>query len=125
MLFIDFSSAFNALILVKFIHKIKSPCLNDAICKRISPADHRKSNLMTDTDELCASTGVPQGGTFRPLLFPLQTSDRVATSSKTSIVQYADDTTIVGLISSNDGSHHRAEEGNVVRRSQENYLVLN
>ncbi|KAI3361349.1 hypothetical protein L3Q82_013530 [Scortum barcoo] len=51
---------------------------------------------------LVLSTGTPQGCVLSPALFTLFTSDCSAIHSTNTIVKFADDTTIVGLISDND-----------------------
>ncbi|KAI3372400.1 hypothetical protein L3Q82_022681 [Scortum barcoo] len=51
---------------------------------------------------LVLSTGTPQGCVLSPALFTLFTSDCSAIHSTNTIVKFADDTTIVGLISDNE-----------------------
>ncbi|KAK3528787.1 hypothetical protein QTP70_011226 [Hemibagrus guttatus] len=55
------------------------------------------------------STGAPQGCVLSPLLFTLLTHNCAAMHSYIHIVKFADDTTVVGLISKNDESAHREE----------------
>lgn len=55
------------------------------------------------------SMGSPQGCVLSPLLFYLLTHDCSATLSSKHIIKFADDTTVVDLISSNDESVYRME----------------
>lgn len=58
-------------------------------------------------------------------MFTLYTHDLVASYDNNVIIKYADETTIIGLISSNDESQNREEVENVVQWSKKNNLLLN
>ena len=51
---------------------------------------------------LILNTGAPQGCVLCPLLYSLFTHDCVATHASNSIIKFADDTTVVGLITNSD-----------------------
>ncbi|KAI3353126.1 hypothetical protein L3Q82_019253, partial [Scortum barcoo] len=74
---------------------------------------------------LVLSTGTPQGCVLSPALFTLFTSDCSAIHSTNTIVKFADDTTIVGLISDNDETHYREEIQHLTQWCSNNNLVLN
>ncbi|KAI3353980.1 hypothetical protein L3Q82_018534 [Scortum barcoo] len=74
---------------------------------------------------LVLSTGTPQGCMLSPALFTLFTSDCSAIHSTNTIVKFADDTTIVGLISDNDETHYREEIQHLTQWCSNNNLVLN
>ncbi|XP_052334968.1 uncharacterized protein LOC127911710 [Oncorhynchus keta] len=58
---------------------------------------------------LILNTGAPQGCVLSPLLYSLFTHDCVATHASNSIIKFADDTTVVGLITNNDETAYREE----------------
>ena len=58
---------------------------------------------------LILSTRVPQGCVLIPLLYSLFTHDFVAMHASNSIIKFADDTTVVGLITNNDEMAYREE----------------
>ncbi|KAF7691443.1 hypothetical protein HF521_011740, partial [Silurus meridionalis] len=113
MLFIDFSSAFNTIIPQHPIEKLNLLGLNTSLCNWIldfltgRPQSVRIGNSISSTTTL--STGAPQGCVLSPLLFTLLTHDCVAMHSSNHIIKFADDTTVVGLISKNDESAYREE----------------
>ena len=60
-----------------------------------------------------------------PLLYSLFTHDCVATHASNSIIKFADDTTVVGLITNNDETAYREEMRALGLWCQENNLSLN
>ncbi|KAI4874761.1 hypothetical protein NFI96_005250 [Prochilodus magdalenae] len=106
MLFIDFSSAFNTIIPAKLIPKLTDLGLNSHLCNgvldfltgrpQVVRVGHRFSSTLT------LSTGAPQGCVLSPLLYSLFTHDCVARHTSNTIFKFADDTTILGLITDGD-----------------------
>ncbi len=111
MLFIDFSSAFNTIIPQQLINKLNLLGLNNSLCNWIldfltgRPQSVRVGHNTSSTTTL--STGAPQGCVLSPLLFTLLTHYCTAKFSSNHIIKFADDTTVVGLISNNDETHYR------------------
>lgn len=129
MLFVDYSSAFNTIIPSKLFTKLMDLGLSSSLC-------HWILNFLTDRPQsvrvgkqvspsISLSTGVPQGCVLSPLLYSLYTYDCVATSDTTSIVKFADDTVVVGLISDNIETAYLEEIRNLETWCQENNLLLN
>ncbi|KAI2666784.1 hypothetical protein H4Q32_026480 [Labeo rohita] len=129
MLFIDFSSAFNTIIPQQLINKLNLLGLNTSLCNWIldfltgRPQSVRVGHNTSSTTTL--STGAPQGCVLSPLLFTLLTLDCTATFSSNHIIKFADDTTVVGLISNNDEIHYREEVAQLVEGCGANNLSLN
>ncbi|KAK3553187.1 hypothetical protein QTP86_031764, partial [Hemibagrus guttatus] len=101
MLFVDYSSAFNTII---------------------------PSALTTKLQHLglCPSlTGAPQGCVLSPLLYSLHTYDCVATTNSTTIIKFADDTVVVGLISDNNETAYLEDIRNLENWCKRNNLLLN
>ncbi len=98
MLFIDFSSAFNTII----INKLNLLGLNNSLCNWIldfltgRPQSVRVGLKTSSTTT--QSTGAPQGCVLSLLLFMLLTHDCSAKFSSNHIIKFADDTSVVGLI---------------------------
>ncbi len=66
----------------------------------------------------------PGGCVFSPLLYSLYTHD-CTTHSSNVIVKFADDTTVIGLITDNDETAYREEVSTLTKWCQENHLSLN
>ena len=74
---------------------------------------------------LLLNTWAPQGCVLCPLLYSLLTHDCVATHASNSIIKFADDTTVVGLITNHDQTAYREEVRSLAEWCQENNLSLN
>ncbi|KAK3547213.1 hypothetical protein QTP86_017580, partial [Hemibagrus guttatus] len=106
MLFSDYSSVFNTIIPSTLTTKLEHLGLSPSLCQWTS-------NFLTGRPQavkmgrhvsasLTLSTGAPQGCVLSPLLYSLYTYDCVATTNSTTIIKFADDTVVVGLISDNN-----------------------
>ena len=58
---------------------------------------------------LILNTGAPQGCVLSPLMYSPFTHDCVATHASNSIIKFADDTTVVGLITNGDETAYREQ----------------
>lgn len=81
------------------------------------------NNLLSST--LFMHTGLPQGCVLSPLLYSLCTHDCVTAYDSNTIIKFADDTTVVGLIRGNDETAYRAEVQRMIGWCADNNLVLN
>jgi hypothetical protein len=107
MLFIEYSSAFNTIVPSKLITKLRILGLNTSLCNWIRdfltgrPQVVRVGSNTSAT--LILNTGAPQGCVLSPLLYSLFTHDCMA------IITFADDTTVVTLITDNDETAYSEE----------------
>ena len=129
MLFIDYSSAFNTIILAILVCKLSALGLDPLTCSWISdfltnrPQKVKLGPHFSSTRTL--STGSPQGCVLSPLLYSLYTFDCSPTHLSNTIVKFADDTTVVGLISEGDESAYRDEILKLTSWCSDNNLALN
>ncbi|KAK0133374.1 putative RNA-directed DNA polymerase from transposon BS [Merluccius polli] len=131
MLFIDFSSAFNTIIPEQLICKLDQLGLNTSLCNWIldflseRPQAVRVGN--NTSSSITLSTGAPQGCVLSPLLFTLLThycTPTHSTHSTNHMVKFADDTTLMGLITKNE-THYRKEVKLLTTWCSDNNLLLN
>uniref|UniRef100_A0A3B1IGH8 Reverse transcriptase domain-containing protein n=1 Tax=Astyanax mexicanus TaxID=7994 RepID=A0A3B1IGH8_ASTMX len=129
MLFIDFSSAFNTIIPQNLIRKLSSLGLNTPLCNWIldfltgRPQSVRFGGSTSSTITL--NTGAPQGSVLSPLVFTLLTHDCAEQHSSNSFIKFADDTTVLGLITKGDESAYREEVQRLTDWCTVNNLHLN
>ncbi|KAK3536268.1 hypothetical protein QTP86_000654 [Hemibagrus guttatus] len=71
------------------------------------------------------STGSPQGCVLSPLLFSLYTNGCTSGHQSVKLLKFADDTTLIGLISDGDESAYRGEMNRLVSWCSMNNLELN
>ena len=71
---------------------------------------------------LILNTGAPQRCVISPLLYSLFTHDCVAKHDSNSIIKFADDTMVVGLITDNNETAYREEVRDLAVWCQDNNL---
>uniref|UniRef100_A0A4W5LD23 Reverse transcriptase domain-containing protein n=1 Tax=Hucho hucho TaxID=62062 RepID=A0A4W5LD23_9TELE len=124
MLFIDYSSAFNTIVPSKLITKLRILGLNTSLCNWI--LDFQVVRVGSNTSAtLILDIGAPQGCVLSPLLYSLFTHDCMARHDSNTLIKFADDTTVVGLITDNDETAYREEVRDLAVWCQDNNLSLN
>ncbi len=125
----DYSSAFNTIVPVTLVAKLQTLGLNRSLCSWILGFLTGRSQVVrmgnNTSSPLILNTGAPQGCVLSPLLYSLYTHDCTATHSSNVIVKFADDTTVIGLITDNDEMAYREEVSTLTKWCQENHLLLN
>ncbi|KAK3561055.1 hypothetical protein QTP86_026387, partial [Hemibagrus guttatus] len=129
ILFVDFSSAFNTIIPALLKDKLFQLNVPDSMCSWITDflTDRRQFvRLGTHVSDLQhISTGSPQGCVLSPLLFSLYTTSCTSGHQSIKLLKFADDTTLIGLISDGDESAYRGEIDRLVSWCSMNNLELN
>ena len=130
MLFVDYSSAFNTVLPHKLVVKLEDLGLPHKTCMWIySFLSDRRQRVRVGhhtSTALSLSTGSPQGCVLSPLLYSLYTHDCSPAHHSNTMVKFADDTTVVGLISrGGDEAAYRDEVGQLSTWCKANNLLLN
>ncbi len=122
MLFVDYSSAFNTIVPATLVAKLQTLGLNRSLCSWILDFLTGRSQVVrmgnNTSSPLILNTGAPQGCVLSPLLYS-------CTHSSNVIVKFADDTTVIGLITNNAEMAYREEVSTLTKWCQENHLSLN
>ncbi len=77
------------------------------------------------SNSITLNIGAPQGCVLSPLLYSLYTHDCVSSHSSSSIVKFADDTVVLGLINNEDEAAYLDEVERLTSWCQDNCLSLN
>ncbi len=129
MLFVDYSSAFNTIDPCKLVSKLLNLGLNGILCMWIKDFLTNRPRTVRvgshHSSSLSLSTGVPQGCVLSPLLYSLYTLDCTSTHPSNTIIKFADDTTVVGLISNNNETAYRDGVCKLTEWCKDNNLILN
>ncbi len=129
LLFIDYSSAFNTIVPIKLASKLTVLGLNSSLCDWIQDFLTGRPQVVKvgqfTSNSITLNVGAPQGCVLSPLLYSLYTHDCVSSHSSTSIIKFADDTVVLGLISNNDETAYLDEVERLTSWCQDNGLSLN
>ncbi len=129
LLFIDYSSAFNTIVPTKLAFKLSDLGLNTSLCDWIQDFLTARPQVVKvgqfTSNSITLNVGAPQGCVLSPLLYSLYTHDCVSSHSSTSIVKFADDTVVLGLVSNNDEAAYLDEVERLTSWCQDNCLSLN
>ncbi len=129
MLFVHYIPAFNTIVPTTLVAKLQTLGLNRYLCSWILNFLTGRSQVVgmgnNTSFPLVLNTGAPQGCILSPLLYSLYTHNCTATHSSNVIVEFADDTTVIGLITDNDETAYREEVSALTKWCQENHLSLN
>ncbi len=129
LLFIDYSSAFNTIVPTKLVVKFSDLGLNTSLCDWIQDFLTARPQVVKvgqfTSNSITLNIGAPQGCVLSPLLYSLYTHDCVSSHSSTSIVKFADDTVVLGLINNDDEAAYLDEVERLTSWCQDNCLSLN
>ena len=129
ILFVDFSSAFNTILPGLLQDKLYQLNVPDSLCRWITDflTDRRQHVRLgtTVSDTRTINTGSPQGCVLSPWLFSLYTNCCTSSHQSVKLIKFADDTTLIGLISDGDESAYRREVDRLVSWCSSNNLELN
>jgi len=130
-MYFDFSSAFNTIqpvILGKKLINMGVPhdfitWITNYLTDRSQYVYIRPSDCQSLT--LKSNTGAPQGTVLAPFLFTAYTSDVRADNAKCSLIKFADDTALIGLLVKDDIVAYLEQIETFVSYCTDNYLELN
>ncbi len=129
LLFIDYSSTFNTIVPTKLAVKISDLGLNTSLCDWIQDFLTARPQVVKvgqfTSNSITLNVGAPQGCVLSPLLYSLYTHDCVSSHSSTSIIKFADDTVVLGLINNDDEAAYLEEVERLTSWCQDNCLSLN
>ncbi len=104
---------FNTIIPQQLIHKLVQLGLNMSLCNWLLDFLTGRPQAVwvgsNTSSTITLNTGPPQGCVLSPLLFTLLTHDCTQSHNSNRFIKFADDTTVVGLISNRDETNYRNE----------------
>jgi hypothetical protein len=113
----------------KLIIKLRAQGLNSPLCNWVLDFLTGHSQMVkvgnNTSTMLILNTGAPQGCVVSSYLCSLITNDCVAMHTSNSIITFADNTTVIGLITSIDKTAYREEVRTLAKWCRENNLSLN
>ncbi len=125
----DYSSAFNTISPIKLVNKLQTLGLGVLLCHWIeSFLCNRPHHVRFDhhcSQNIIVSTEVPQGCVLSSALYSLFTYDCTSSHNSNTLIKFADDTTIVGLITGNNETAYREEVQILTTLCKDNDLILN
>ncbi len=128
LLFIDYSSAFNTIVPIKLALKLTDFGLSSSLCDWIQDFLTGRPQVVKvgqfTSNAVLLNGGAPQGCVRSPLIYSLYTHDCVSSYSSASIVKFADDTVVLGLISNNDKTAYLNEVERLRVRSHQTRIDL-
>ena len=128
-LFVDFSSAFNTIAAALLRDKLTQLSVPEPTCRWITDfLTDRKQRMRLGklvSEPRTISTGAPQGCVLSPLLFSLYTDNCTSSHPSVKLLKFADDTTLIGLISNGDEAAYREEVDSLASWCIQNFLELN
>ena len=121
ILFVNFSSAFNTIIPSKLFDKVQCFGVPQSMCLWMLDFLLSRPQIVKIGDNLSSSvtlsTGTPQGCVMSPMLYSCHV--------RTKILKFADDTTVIGLITNSDESEYRDQVNKLISWCNDNNLELN
>ena len=129
VLFVDFSSAFNTIVPGKLIATLQVLGVSTPLCSWIYNFLCNRTQVVKVADLVSLprrlNTGAPQGCVLSPLLYSLYTHFCQSYSDSVMLYKFADDTSVVGLITNGDESEYRRVVEERVSWCAEYNLLLN
>ncbi len=122
-------STFNTIVPIKLAVKLSDLGLNSSPCDWIQDFLTARPQVVKmgqfTSNSITLNIGAPQGCVLSPLLYSLYTHDCVSSHSSASLVKFADDTVVLGLITNNDETAYLDEVERLTSWCQDNCLSLN
>ncbi len=113
----------------KLAVKLSDLGLNTSLCDWIQDFLTARPQVVNvgqfTSNSITLNVGAPQGCVLSPLLYSLYTHDCVSSHSSTSIIKFADDTVVLGLINNDDEAAYLDEVERITSWCQDNGLSLN
>lgn len=129
LLFVDSSSAFNTILPNKLRNKLHGLGLGTTLCNWILDFLTNRTQYVRvgkhTSSTLIINTGAPQGCVLSPLLYTLFTHDCSSSSPSNYVIKFADDTTVLCLITGNNETAYRREVQLLAAWCSSNNLTLN